>query len=303
MIQIIIAVVGTGLVVGLLLAVLQREWFMYYIVVIALILALPLSLAYLMYRSALGIGNLLFVVLKMFSKATIKTIIFFFITIPSTLAILSTTYLPRLGQSVLRLDEFILNATNLGLVENLKFARTTMVEIIVDEREIEPRYSAIELYRDKFEKTKKEGAKMLSAGDTILSISLGGLLLISQVYQLGIFQTAIYGHTAAIVIQIGLFILTLSILYRTFILDFIAFEGNKEFNSVEEADVALSYQKAVSRVATVQSLTVLILFALRISNVDQDIVKSTLRFYYRDDTNFADAMWFAWGKLRTSAEE
>jgi hypothetical protein len=302
-IQLIIVVIGVIFLIGVLLAIFRRELFNYYIIGISLLFAIPVGAVYLIYRVLLGIGNLLFVALKMFIKSISKTIVILLTMIPSTLAIFSTTGLPHLGEKILRLDEIIFNSTDFGLIDNLEFARATMIEIIVDEEEIETQYSSIEPYRDKFDKIKNQGVKMLSAGDTILSVSIGGLLLILQVYKLGIFQIGIYGYTAAVVIQIGLFILTFSILYRAFILDFLAFDGNEEFESVEEADVALSYQQAVSRIAVVQSFTILILFALRVSNVDKRIVKSTLRFYYRDDTSFIETMQFAWRKLRDHESE
>lgn len=298
MIQEILAIIAAVIAISLLLTLLRREWVEYYLIAIATLIALPFSAAYLLYIFTLGLGRLFFVLLKIFSKAVAKTIGFLLIATPSTLAIFSTTGLPRLGKRILWLDKLLLNATNLNLVDNLEFARATMIGAIVDESEIEPQYSSIKPYREEFDKVKKEGVEMLSVGDTILSISLGGLLLISQVYRLGIFQIDIYGRTAAVIIQIGLFILTLSILYRMFILDFLTFDGGEEFESVEEVDVSLDYQRAVSRIAIVQSLMVLMLFALQISSVNRRIVESTLRFHYKDDAGLIGLTQFAWRELQ-----
>ena len=176
-----------------------------------------------------------------------------------------------------------------------------MVEIVAEQDERTPEYESENRYQDELVRAKERGKEILSTGESVLSLFIGGGLLVSQVYGFKLNRSNFYGFTASVAIQIGLFVVAVSILYRVSILDFLSFTGDEELSSIDEFDAALSYQKGITRVRFLQLLTFMFVLAMKLSNANRETVRATLALYYDNDTTFLESMTFAWEQL--SAEK
>jgi len=291
--------------VGFLLAFLHRDWFNLYLIAVAFVVAVPFVLAIKLFYILRAVVFLTIGLGEMFLKAMVKAGVFLVYSVSLTPITLLSAVPSLVGKATLKtrsryqgLSGNRIVSSMEGLPEELRFARNLMTDIIVEYDEIDPEYDDMEAYRNQLKTVKEKGEDTLSTGESVLSISLGGLLLVSQVLKLGVFQVEIYGLTAAIVIQLGLIAVALSIFYRVSLLDFLAFDQSEEFESIREADVKLSYQRGMARMASMQQLMLLLVLGLVLSNVNRDVVDEVLRVNYDDETTIEDTVRRAWDLIR-----
>lgn len=295
MIEGALVVVVTVVVVGAVLAVFWPNRFGDYALAIAVVISLPLAALLLLYKAFL-------IVLRGFGfifQRLIKSVIFLVYGTVLT-AVVGLSYpVPFIGRRAIKLKDRFTELIGIpGLVEELRFTRKMMVEIIEEQDERPLEHDTVGDYRDELRHVKKNGKEVLSAGESALSFVLAGLLSVSQIFRLGLFNVDLYGWAAAVLIQIGLIIVAISVVYRMYLMDFLAFNGDEEFSTIEQMDIALSYQKGVTKLAIVEHGMFMVLLVSALSDVDREIVRTALSYYYGDETSFFETMQFAWKLLR-----
>lgn len=182
------------------------------------------------------------------------------------------------------------------LGKELRDVRAMMIRVLVEVDDPEPDLSEPEPYQKKLRRIRKSGENRLNTGETMLSLSLGALMLISQIWEMGIFQVNFFGVVAEFVIQVGLLVIAVSIGYRLIVMDFLSFSGDEDFHSLKEMDVAVSYQKGVCSVAFVQHLMSMIVLVAVLSRLKKDLAEDLLRIHY-SGLSFYKTMREGWRRL------
>jgi hypothetical protein len=294
--QVLLVLTAVAVVTGILIRLIKPDWLDRYLTLIAFTIALPISgiilvgyLAYHLIRAIAYIG-------WAFARPIGKSIAFAVIAVILATITAVSSFVPHVGNAVQSLSERLKRPfSSSKWAEENRFTRGMMVKIVAQEDDRTPEYEKEEQYEEKLVQVREEGKRRLAVGESALSLCIGGLLLISQVTGFSLFQTRVLGLTAAHGIQAALFLLAISILYRVSLLNFLAYTGDEEFDSIPEMDVALSYQKAVSRVLFIQILGVLLVLAMVTVNTDRELIQSVLRDYYSGNSLL--------GALRTGYDE
>jgi len=211
-----------------------------------------------------------------------------FVVISALVIFLGVIYLisfvvPHVGDRAQSLKSFVRNSlVTLYFVLRSEKMRDIMVEIVSEEDSRDLDFDKPEQYREKLTSVKEDGKKRLETGETVLSISLGAILLGMSIAGLELLGETIWGYSATFLIQIWLLSITVSIVYRTTALEFLAFSSDDTFDSLEQMDAALGYQKGVSLVGFAQGLTFFVMFTAAISGVKYDTIRAVLRAKYTD---------------------
>lgn len=293
-VPILIALAG-AITVGVVLVVIRSEWFDYYLMAIGAAIGLfVIGPIYLAYKSLQWLWN------AAVSKV-LKAIIFILSIFLITPIVFVTAGIPWIGNSILKLKDSVIalvtalvELPNLG--KELRDVRAMMIRILVEVDDPEPELSEPEPYRKKLRSIRKNGENRLNTGETMLSLSLGALMLMSQVWEMGIFQVDFFGVVAEFVIQLGLLVIAVSIGYRVAVMDFLSFSGDEDFHSLKEMDVAVSYQRGVCSVAFVQHLMSMIVLVAVLSRLKKDLAEDLLRIRY-SGLSFYKTMREGWRRL------
>lgn len=301
-VKIVIGLLSILLAVGLLLKLLREDLLLTYFKIIGSLIALPFVLAIMTLWAVFGIFRLIRGLLGISLLALAKSAIFLIAVIPLAFIILVSYFVPHIGGGVLKIDSWVReNLDFSAFVEETRYSRRMMVEILAEEDRQELEYTDESEYREEFAQVKERGERRLSIGESVLSVCIGGILLASQVFDFSLFEASIYGVSATIIIQIALLVITVSILYRVPILSFLTFNGDEEFSSLQEWDVALAYQKAVSRVGIVQFLILMVVLAMRLMSADRTTIRKALNVQHKE--GFLDSMKTGWREIRESRKE
>jgi hypothetical protein len=190
---------------------------------------------------------------------------------------------PHVGDRAQSLKELVRGSlvTSYLVLQSEKM-RDIMIEIVAEEDSRDLDFDNPEQYREELTSIKKDGKKRLETGESVLSISLGAVLLGINISGLELLEATIWGYSATFLIQIWLLAITVSIVYRTTALEFLAFSSDDRFDSLEQMDAALGYQKGVSLVGFAQGLTFFVVFTAAISRVKYDLISAALRAKYTD---------------------
>ena len=224
-----------------------------------------------------------------FSLSSMLVVAFLkFVTLSALVALLAVIYLisfvvPHVGDRAQSLKIFVRNSpvTSYFVMRSEKM-RDIMVEIVSEDDSQDLDFDKPEQYREELTSVKEDGKKRLETGETVLSISLGAILLGMSIAGLELLEATIWGYSATFLIQIWLLSITVSIVYRTTALEFLAFSSDDPFDSLERMDAALGYQKGVSLVGFAQGLTFFVMFTAAISGVKYDTIRAVLRAKYTD---------------------
>lgn len=255
--------------------------------------------------SIIGPIFLVYIFLRWLWKAVVskvlKAVIFILWILLITPIVLVTAGIPWIGNGFLKLKGWVI-ALVTALVElpklgkELRDVRAMMIRVLVEVDDPEPDLSEPEPYQKKLRRIRKSGENRLNTGETMLSLSLGALMLISQIWEMGIFQVNFFGVVAEFVIQVGLLVIAVSIGYRLIVMDFLSFSGDEDFHSLKEMDVAVSYQKGVCSVAFVQHLMSMIVLVAVLSRLKKDLAEDLLRIHY-SGLSFYKTMREGWRRL------
>jgi len=161
--------------------------------------------------------------------------------------------------------------------------RGILVSIVAEEDNRDLRFEDPERYRIELNRVKENAKNRLEAGETLLSILLGVVLLASKSGEVKLLQTLIHGIPIALLIEVWLLVIAVSIIYRSSVLEFLAYDSDADFNSLDEMDAALGYQKGVSLVGFLQGLMFLLVFMAAISKVRYNLVEDALRARFTDE--------------------
>lgn len=175
----------------------------------------------------------------------------------------------------------------------LRKMRAIMVRIVAEEDDRNLDFEDHERYRTELNRVKQDAKNRLETGETLLSILLGAVLLASKLTGVKLLQASISGLRVDLLVEVWLLTIAVSIIYRTSVLEFLAYGSDDEFNSLDEMDAALEYQKGVSLVGFIQGLMFLLVFMAAISKVRYNLIEDALRAKYTDEPWIA----FTWERL------
>lgn len=157
-----------------------------------------------------------------------------------------TFVVPYIGQYTLKIQSRLESSISTSLLDRALSLRQIMVQIAAKHNDRDLGFKEYDQYREELTRVKQRGKTRLDTGETVLSVVLSAILLGGTVSGVDIFQQTIYQYSVSTVIEIWLLIIAVSIIYRSTVLDLIAYSGDAEFESLDEMDAALSYQKGVS---------------------------------------------------------
>ena len=278
-----------------MLRVVRAEWFDYYLMAIGFAIGLfvigPVYVAY----------KLLQWIWRVVVSKILKTIVFLLWILLITPIVFVTAGIPWIGKGFLKLKDWVI-ALVAALVElpklgkELRDVRGMMIRIHVEVDDPEPELSDPEPYEKKLRSIRKNGENKLNTGETMLSLSLGALMLISQIWEIGVFQISLFGVVAEFVIQVGLLVIAVSIGYRVAVMDFLSFSGDEDFHSLKQMDVAVGYQRGVCSIAFFQHLMSMIVLVAVLSKWKKDLTEDLLRLHY-SGLSFYKTMKEGWKRL------
>lgn len=272
---------------ALILYLLHYGWFKRYVSVITHLIEYVLEIvAGLVYGMVLLAPKLAVGLLKAALIAVISTILL--------LIYLVTYVVPYVGERAGRWDESLKDGVVASyFVVQVRRMRGIMVRIVAEEDGRDLDFKDPEKYRMALAKAKQDAKNRLETGETLLSILLGVALLVSKVTGMDLLESSISGISLDLLIEGWLLVITVSIIYRSSVLEFLAYSSDEEFDSLDTMDAALSYQKGVSLVGFVQGLMFLVVFTAAISKVKYSLIEDALRVKYANEPWIA----FAWERI------
>lgn len=280
-------------VIGFILYLLHYGWFRKYTTIL-------LNLTYVSISTPAGIIAGILRSLPKIVTALLKAIIALLMFFLLTGIYLITIVVPLVGGRTNKLYKLFGNRLEeSSLVVRAGEMRGMMIEIVAEHNDRELNFNSEKEYQEELDNIKKKSKNRLETGETILSLSLGFVLLVAQLLQVELFQFHIFGFPTPILIEMYLLLIAISIIYRVSILDFLAYSSEAQFETLEEADVALAYQKAVSLVSFIQGLIVFLYFAYAISRVRYTTLKWILKRKHGENLGIRSWLPMAWRRLRS----
>lgn len=176
--------------------------------------------------------------------------------------------------------------------------RGLMVEIIVKHDPRELKFESEEDYRNELSRLKKEAERKLETGESVLALGLGFILLGSELVGFNVLRNQLFGYSVSLFVEAFLFMIAISIIYRVSILEFLTYSPNHDFSSIEEMDVALSYQKMVCLVDLIQGALVVLYIAYAMSNAKFETYKLVLEKKYAEDVGMIGLIPVLWENVR-----
>ena len=177
--------------------------------------------------------------------------------------------------------------------------RSSFIQIVTEHDDPTPEFDLEEEYRDKLVEVRDESSKRLNRGESVFTLGFSALLLVSTFLDLQLFSIQMYGYSFTIFLELYVLMVTVSILYRTAILDLLSYTGEEEFSSLKEMDTALTYQRAVSLAKIAQSMMVLLVAVTALTPSKFRTALPAIKKRYRENLTFIQTMRFAWRELQT----
>lgn len=193
---------------------------------------------------------------------------------------LLTFLVPNTGRYALKLRNILEEYAPTSYVEDALGLREIIVGIVAkyDDRDYE--FETSDKYREELDRIKRQGKARLDTGETVISVLLGAVLVGSSLTGVNIFQQTIYKLPAGTIIEVWLLMISVSIIYRSTGLELIAYSSENEFESMDEMDAALSYQKGICLYDFFQLLNFIVLIAFGAISVSDDVMKELLETKY-----------------------
>jgi hypothetical protein len=193
---------------------------------------------------------------------------------------LITFVVPYIGQYTLKIQSRMESNISTSLLDRALSLRQIMVRIAAKHNDHDLAFEECDQYREELTRVKQRGKTRLDTGETVLSVVLSAILLGGTVSGVDIFQQTVYQYSISTVIEIWLLIIAVSIIYRSTVLDLIAYSGDAEFESPDEMDAALSYQKGVSLHGYFQVLASGLLLAFMSTRISNNLMEELLEKKY-----------------------
>ncbi|WP_156184206.1 hypothetical protein [Halostagnicola sp. A56] len=182
------------------------------------------------------------------------------------------------------------------IIVQVRKMRGILVSIVAEEDDRDRDFEDIERYRLELTQVKQDGKNRLEMGETLLSLLLGAVLLLSNLVGFELLQTSISGIQVDFLVQGWLFLISISIMYRSSLLELLSYRSNEDFDSLNEIDAALGYQKAISLVGFIQGLMFLVVFIASITKLKHRFIEKVLRMKY----NNGPWVSYAWNKINNN---
>jgi hypothetical protein len=221
------------------------------------------------------------------------------VTFVSAAAYLLTFAIPFIGGQTRGFrNQFSTSLSFQYLSFEMREARSMMIGIMANHDDRDLLFESEEQYRRELEGVKQDGKSRLENGETLLSLGLGPAIVAVQFSDTGLLQMQFFGMSVSLLVEVLLLVLAVSIIYRVSILEFLTYSSDTEFESLEEMDAALSYQKGVSLAGLVQGLTVIFVFGFAVTNIREEVLEFVLERKYEDDLGVRSWLTLAWTKVR-----
>jgi hypothetical protein len=275
------------LIPALILYILHYGWFKKYVLLATgLVMYFAQVAAGVIYATTLVAPKIIVGLLK----ATIVALISIVLAL-----IYSTTYMiPYIGERAKDWKESVQGGVTVSYFTiQVRRIREIMVRIVAEEDNRDLNFQDPHKYRTELKQVKQDAKDRLETGETLLSILLGAVLLLANLTGVNLLQSSIYNIPVQLMIEGWLLVIAVSIIYRSTALDFLAYNSEEEFDSLDTMDAALGYQKGISLVGFIQGLMFLLVFVAAISRVKFDLIEDALRAKYTDGPWLA----FTWKKL------
>lgn len=288
-IQEIVEIVAIALLLfGIFLYFVNYRWFQQYTDLILVITALLLAAVF-------AIFNLL----PNMIIGLVKGIAILFVLFIEVVIYLITSVVPYVGKKASPLHHYIDGKLHsAGLVDRIKIMREIVVDVIAEADERTLQFETEGEYREELQRVKQEAKTKLDRGESALSLSLGFVLILSQLSDIQLLHSSIKGISGSNLIELYLLLIATSIIYRVSILEYLTYTSEAQFNSIREFDVALSYQKGVCFTNVVQALMPVLVISFAILNVDRDLIKDVLLKKYSEDSGIMVWGPYAWNVVR-----
>lgn len=227
-----------------------------------------------------AITNGLLRVIPTAARGVLKALVVGALLIVLFFVYLFTFIVPHVGQYTLKFRDRLEGIISTSLLDRALALREIMVDIIVkhDDRELD--FESQDQYRKELNRVKQQGKTRLDTGETVLSVALGAVLIGGTVSGVDIFSQSIYRYSVGTLIEIWLLVIAVSIIYRSTILELIAYSTDAEFQSLDEMDAALSFQKGVSLHGFFQGLVSGVFLAFGAISVPDKLMKELLEMKY-----------------------
>lgn len=287
MLELLENILAALFILAFILHILHYGWFKKYLLLVTrLFVYIAQIVAGVVYGTILVAPKILVGVMK----AIIVTVT----AIILALIYLTTYIVPYLGEKAGGWKESITNgAAVLHFTIQVRRMREIMVNIVAEEDDRDLNFEDPQKYRTELKRVKQDAKNRLETGETLLSILLGVVLLSANVAGVRLLQSSIYDIPVQLLIEGWLLVIAVSIIYRSFALEFLAYSSEEDFDSMNTMDAALSYQKGISLVGILQGLMFLLVFVAAISRVKFDLIEDALRAKYTDEPWVA----FTWERL------
>lgn len=260
-----------------ILYLLHYSWFKKYVFVITQLIAYILKIV-------AGLIHGLILLAPKFGVGLLKVALIAVISVALALIYLITYVVPYIGERTRGWGESLKDGVVASyFAVQVRRMRGIMVRIVAEEDDRDLNFKDPEKYRAELTRVKQDAKKRLETGETLLSMLLGVALLISKLLGVKLLEASISGISLDLLIEGWLLVITVSIIYRSSALEFLAYSSDEEFDSLDTMDAALSYQKGVSLVGFVQGLMFLVVFVAAISKVKYSLIEGALRARYANE--------------------
>lgn len=212
-----------------------------------------------------------------------------FLSVMLTLAALYLVQLPvpLIGSAVKKGLSGIRRAINPSKIsEDILKVRGSMVRIATENANDEPRFSDEDPYRGELRRIKRTGVKRLELGETAMSLTLGIILIINQLNGVSLFESRV----STLFVEIYLIVLAVAIVYGTTVIDLLSYDGTEEFESLNEMETALGYQKGITTHDIFQWLFVMIGVAVVIAEDKFELAEPIIEKREREDLSLTETI-------------
>lgn len=278
---------------AMLLYFLHYGWFRAYLIKLSI-------LFYVLLSSFVGIVIGLLFLIPSLLKAILKAMLTGLLMVSLILIYSITSIVPYIGSKASSCySQFEQRWNGWSLISRGKEMRRLMVKVVAESDNHDLKYKIEDEYQTELLRIKRDSKSRLETGETVLSLFLGLILLMAQILNIQIFQIQVFYYPASVLIEAYLLAIAVSIIYRVSILEVLAYSPDHEFNSLEEMDVAIAYQKGISLMNFIQGLTVLVLFVFAVTDVKYSTLKMILENKYRKSMGVTGWLPLAWKTLRS----
>lgn len=282
--------VGYLFLIAVVLFFINYRWLEKYAMFFGVIIAVPLKVAA--------------VLLMVIAKSTVKSVAAVVVMAIVTVMFLFSGVATFVGGIALLADSRLEGSVEeSSVVDEAEAIRDMLVETQLEMDDEPPKFDSEKQYREKFEEFPKKTKSKLETGEWMLSVIIGGMLLIMQQENIQIVQDAVFGYSIGSLVQWVLFLVALSITYRVAILDLLAYDGDEEFSSLREMDVAYSYQQMVSLTGIHSLLTFFMVIAKYFSDVSLETISSAVRDDNVKEKSKVETMRSALSNIQNDGQE